>query len=142
MWSAKQLRVSILSTEVLLVVLLGGCRAVGPNCKLPEVPTPDAWHQEVTKEINAETPQLQAWWTQFNDPVLEDLIRRSRAQPATDVLMRSRVRTKRFVAFMLYLQLGIQFPVQTIDSCQKAVSVASLCSRFDQNFLSIPTILG
>jgi len=83
MRSAKQSRVSILSTGVVLVVLLGGCRAVGPNYTPPEVPTPDAWHQEVTREINAETPQLQAWWTQLNDPVLEDLIRRAREQNLT-----------------------------------------------------------
>ena len=77
------MKVLTLLPGVPLLILLGGCRAVGPNYEVPDVPTPDAWHQKVDSEINAETPQLQAWWTQLNDPILEDLIRRARDQNLT-----------------------------------------------------------
>ena len=83
MWSRTYSSAFMLAAGFVLLILLGGCRAVGPNYEPPEIPTPDAWHQEVSKEINAETPQLQAWWTTLNDPVLEDLIRRAQDQNLT-----------------------------------------------------------
>jgi len=66
-----------------LALLLFGCKAVGPDYSPPVPTVPDDWHQAVTKELTAEEPQLVSWWSQLNDPVLDDLIRRARANNLT-----------------------------------------------------------
>jgi len=54
----------------LLSLVLGGCM-VGPDYRRPEVETPQSWRfaEKETKEL-ANT----AWWEQFNDPALNELI--------------------------------------------------------------------
>jgi multidrug efflux system outer membrane protein len=54
----------------LLILSVAGCM-VGPNYRRPEVPTPQSWRvtEKETKNL-ADT----AWWEQFQDPVLNDLI--------------------------------------------------------------------
>ncbi len=54
----------------LCVVFVAGC-AVGPDYKRPAVETPAKWRLE---EPNAKDLANTAWWGQFNDPVLSDLI--------------------------------------------------------------------
>jgi multidrug efflux system outer membrane protein len=51
-------------------LLLAGC-AVGPEYERPMVETPDAWR--ITVEEAADTANT-AWWEQFRDPVLNELI--------------------------------------------------------------------
>ena len=53
-----------------VTIALHGCM-MGPNYQRPEVETPQAWRfaDEKAKDV-ANT----AWWEQFNDPVLNDLI--------------------------------------------------------------------
>ena len=53
-----------------LSLLLSGC-AVGPDYERPMVATPDAWR--ITPAEAADTANT-AWWEQFRDPVLADLI--------------------------------------------------------------------
>ncbi len=57
--------------SLLVVLFLTGC-AVGPDYKRPAVDTPTAWRVE---EKEAKDLANTAWWTQFEDPVLDDLIR-------------------------------------------------------------------
>ena len=45
---------------------------VGPNYERPSIDTPQAWRFE---DKEAKDVANTAWWTQFNDPVLNDLIR-------------------------------------------------------------------
>ena len=54
-----------------LVLALGGC-AVGPNYVRPTVDTPPSWRM-----TDAEAKDLAntAWWGQFDDPVLDNLVR-------------------------------------------------------------------
>ena len=56
---------------VLLALTLCGCM-VGPDYRRPVVDTPQTWRfeEKETRDV-ADTP----WWEQFNDPVLNDLIR-------------------------------------------------------------------
>jgi len=54
----------------LMAVVLSGCM-VGPDYAKPEVDTPAAWRYEVTDV--ADTINT-AWWQQFNDPVLDELV--------------------------------------------------------------------
>ncbi len=58
---------------ILIAVVLAGC-AVGPDYRRPMVDTPSAWRVE---EKQAKDLANTAWWEQFNDPVLNDLIRTS-----------------------------------------------------------------
>jgi multidrug efflux system outer membrane protein len=59
------------STAVCLTVfLLAGC-AIGPDYHRPEVASPPAW--QVNMEQAKDTANT-AWWEQFNDPVMNDLI--------------------------------------------------------------------
>ena len=57
----------------LIALALAGC-AVGPDYKRPLVDTPSAWRVE---EKQAKDLANTAWWEQFNDPVLNDLIQTS-----------------------------------------------------------------
>jgi multidrug efflux system outer membrane protein len=54
----------------LFLVILSGCM-MGPNYKRPPIDTPQTWRFE-----DKETSQVTntAWWEQFGDPVLNDLI--------------------------------------------------------------------
>lgn len=60
-------RIIILS---LIALALGGC-TVGPNYARPTVDTPSSWRM-----TDAEAKDLAntAWWGQFNDPVLDNLV--------------------------------------------------------------------
>jgi outer membrane protein, multidrug efflux system len=59
-----------LTIAVLLALLAGGC-TVGPDYKRPTVDTPAGWR---LSEQDAKALADAAWWRQFNDPVLNDLI--------------------------------------------------------------------
>ena len=56
---------------ILMLFLLAGC-AIGPNYRRPEIASPPAW--QVDMQQAKETANT-AWWEQFKDPVLTDLIR-------------------------------------------------------------------
>jgi multidrug efflux system outer membrane protein len=55
---------------LLLLLSLTAC-AMGPDYKRPVINTPQAWRME---EKEASDLANTAWWEQFNDPVLNDLI--------------------------------------------------------------------
>lgn len=57
--------------SMMVVMLLAGC-AVGPDYRRPSVETPKAWRVE---EKEATDLANTAWWGQFEDPVLDELIR-------------------------------------------------------------------
>jgi multidrug efflux system outer membrane protein len=54
----------------LTLLLLAGC-AIGPDYKRPETASPPAWMVDMQK---AKETANTAWWEQFNDPTLNDLI--------------------------------------------------------------------
>ncbi len=53
-----------------VLILLAGC-AIGPDYRKPEIPSPPSWMVDVQK---AKDTANTAWWDQFNDPVLSELI--------------------------------------------------------------------
>ena len=55
---------------IFICVLISGC-AVGPDYRRPVIETPAHWRIE---EPQAKAAVNAAWWEQFNDPVLNDLI--------------------------------------------------------------------
>ncbi|MEI6892576.1 MAG: efflux transporter outer membrane subunit [Pontiella sp.] len=62
------------------LLVLNGCSSlpsVGPDYVEPELEIPDAWHEAVQDEFKSGEPDLQTWWTVFNDPTLNMLIERA-----------------------------------------------------------------
>lgn len=51
---------------------------VGHNYTAPDAITPDAWHQSVSADLTSGSSSLEKWWTRFNDPALNRLIRTAR----------------------------------------------------------------
>ncbi len=69
----------VLSCSLLLV---GGCRSVGPNYTPPNTTTPTNWSASATAGVTtspASPETLSYWWAQLNDPILSDLMERARA---------------------------------------------------------------
>ncbi|MFW8695581.1 RND transporter, partial [Mesorhizobium japonicum] len=63
----------------LLCVLLGGCM-VGPDYQKPEMPLPMAFKEGGQRQRAVANPQGaldRQWWLAYQDPVLNDLVRRS-----------------------------------------------------------------
>jgi outer membrane protein, multidrug efflux system len=61
---------SISITITMTLLLLTGC-AVGPDYHKPDITSPPAWQVDIQQ---AKDTANTAWWEQFNDPVLNDLI--------------------------------------------------------------------
>lgn len=58
-----------------LCILLGGCSFFSPKYEQPKIDEPQQWQHlnETTQMQNIQMDQL-AWWEQFNDPMLDQLI--------------------------------------------------------------------
>jgi multidrug efflux system outer membrane protein len=54
-----------------ILLLLAGCK-IGPDYRRPDLTSPPVWMVDMQK---AQDMANTAWWEQFNDPVLNDLIR-------------------------------------------------------------------
>jgi NodT family efflux transporter outer membrane factor (OMF) lipoprotein len=67
----------------LALLVASGC-AVGPNYVEPEIETPDQWRVELTRGLDRGQSDFQTWWTQFQDPVLNNLIQRA-AEGSLDI---------------------------------------------------------
>jgi NodT family efflux transporter outer membrane factor (OMF) lipoprotein len=63
---------------VMAAVLSSACTTVGPDFNRPEVPWLASWSGAATRPPAAEAPrgraQTEAWWRNFNDPVLDQLV--------------------------------------------------------------------
>lgn len=64
---------------IFTIVAFGGCQ-VGPDYSPPEIKMPDVWQQELTKGLDSGQADLQTWWLNLNDPVLNDLIEKAGAE--------------------------------------------------------------
>ncbi|HEY2760139.1 MAG TPA: efflux transporter outer membrane subunit, partial [Pirellulales bacterium] len=68
----------------LLAVVISGCTPwaeyknngfkVGPNYHTPHADVADHWIDSSDKRLSSDEPELSQWWTNFNDPQLNDLI--------------------------------------------------------------------
>jgi outer membrane protein TolC len=66
---------------------LGGCTLfteylenglkVGPNYARPCTPEPTTWIDQADPRVSVGCPNLVTWWDVFNDPVLDELVRRA-----------------------------------------------------------------
>jgi len=63
----------------LAITFSSGCAPVGPNYQKPEIKTPDAWHEAISREMAKQSgASLQTWWKIFDDPTLNHLIEQAR----------------------------------------------------------------
>ncbi len=70
----------LLGTAV-IILLMAGCAAVGPDYSKPVMPVPDSWHTKLQDGLSAQQPRrLAHWWTVFHDPLLSKLIKRAAAR--------------------------------------------------------------
>ncbi|MHC5199861.1 MAG: efflux transporter outer membrane subunit, partial [Planctomycetota bacterium] len=75
----RAIRACLLIAPVMCFLLFPGCK-VGPDYVPPESSVPDQWHEKAVQGLEDGSADLQTWWAVFDDPVLEDLIGRSRAE--------------------------------------------------------------
>jgi NodT family efflux transporter outer membrane factor (OMF) lipoprotein len=86
-----------LLTFLLLALLIGGC-AVGPDFKPPPQNVPPVWVGVTNAGVAATTSapaDLTAWWKKFNDPMLVSLIHEALGTNLTLQLAQSRLRQAR-----------------------------------------------
>ncbi len=57
-----------------LVLLLAGCAAVGPNYSPPKPDMPEAWHTPLDPALEAREKLVLEWWKLYDDPLLTRLI--------------------------------------------------------------------
>ncbi len=68
---------NILILSVLGMVFSPGCITVGPDYVPPEQAMPDAWHQELVRDLAEGETSMKTWWKSLNDPILNNLIERA-----------------------------------------------------------------
>ncbi|MEZ5528343.1 MAG: efflux transporter outer membrane subunit [Porticoccaceae bacterium] len=56
-----------------MALSLAGCGSIGPDFKQPEVATPESWYSS-DERFSSSRAVEPAWWTLFNDPVLNQLV--------------------------------------------------------------------
>lgn len=66
----EELEMRKLTILTLMVLTLTAC-AIGSDYRRPTISTPQAWRIEEKEAVDVANT---AWWEQFNDPVLNDLI--------------------------------------------------------------------
>lgn len=59
---------------VVVTLFFAGCAAVGPTYQPPQPEIPGGWHDPAATISPQVDPELHAWWTLFNDPLLDALI--------------------------------------------------------------------
>lgn len=68
----------LLAQSTAVALLLPGCMAVGVNYQRPDARVPDAWTESVLRGMQGPGGGLEEWWKGFNDPVLNELVDRTR----------------------------------------------------------------
>jgi NodT family efflux transporter outer membrane factor (OMF) lipoprotein len=69
-------RIRTLALFILFLFLLGGCTMLGPDFQTPEAQVPATWSEQDNELFEKPSKEESiAWWTQFNDPVLDELIK-------------------------------------------------------------------
>ena len=69
---SKLIRTTALALAGLLLVT--GCKTVGPDFEKPEVPTADTWLEAENETVDTSSATYQDWWDVFEDPALSSLI--------------------------------------------------------------------
>ncbi len=114
-----------------VILSLPSCETVGVNYATPGSTVPDAWTLSVQSHLNDDAACLSEWWRSFNDPVLNELIARARADNPDFQIALQRIveaRAQRGVA------ASTLFPnLETVDSYNRVKRSESSGSVFGAN---------
>lgn len=69
---SRLFKIGILSTAGLLIMT--GCKTVGPDFEKPAVPVADTWLEADNENVDTSSTTYQDWWAVFEDPALSKLI--------------------------------------------------------------------
>lgn len=69
---SRLFKIGILSTAGLLIMT--GCKTVGPDFEKPAVPVADTWLEADNENVDTSSTAYQDWWAVFEDPALSKLI--------------------------------------------------------------------
>jgi NodT family efflux transporter outer membrane factor (OMF) lipoprotein len=58
-----------------LALVIGGCTMVGPDYVKPTAPEPQEWLESTDSKIESKAADFSTWWTVFNDPILNALVK-------------------------------------------------------------------
>jgi NodT family efflux transporter outer membrane factor (OMF) lipoprotein len=95
---------------------LGGCTTLGPDFRRPEAPLQDRWLESGEARVR-DTAETRLWWTVFEDPVLDRLVRLACEQNIPLRVAGARIYETRA---RLGIAIGEQYP-----QVQQAVGAAS-----------------
>ncbi len=70
---ARKGRICSVSAGLLILLIMAGCTALGPDFKKPDAPLMENWQQSGAS-ISKKPLKQGEWWKFFNDPVLSELI--------------------------------------------------------------------
>ena len=56
-------------------LVIGGCTMVGPDYVKPTAPEPQEWLDSTDPKIESKAADFSTWWTVFNDPMLNALVK-------------------------------------------------------------------
>jgi NodT family efflux transporter outer membrane factor (OMF) lipoprotein len=98
---------------ILVVFILSGCAAVGPDYEQPDSPIPDSWEMTQDTGLKATEYELIEWWEVFNDPTLNQLVDIAHQQNYSLQLAGLRVLESRA---QLGIAVGTQYPQQQLAS--------------------------
>jgi NodT family efflux transporter outer membrane factor (OMF) lipoprotein len=76
-WSPAAGRLAALAVS--MASILAACAPVGPDYVKPELPVADEWSQQPGQGLEPDRADLLEWWKVFEDPVLDELMARARA---------------------------------------------------------------
>ena len=60
---------------LILVFAISSCTMVGPDYVRPTAPEPQQWLQSADSKIESRAADFSSWWTVFNDPILNALVK-------------------------------------------------------------------
>jgi NodT family efflux transporter outer membrane factor (OMF) lipoprotein len=58
-----------------LTLVFSGCTMVGPDYVKPTAPEPEEWMESKESKVQNKAPDFSSWWTVFNDPTLDALVK-------------------------------------------------------------------
>ena len=127
----KLVQPTLLTLLTCLPLLLGGCM-IGPDYVRPAIDSPSAWR---VAEQNAQDLANTAWWQQFNDPLLNELIA-SALRESTDLLSAS-ARVDEFIGHYgaaradLFPQLGLGYSANQQKNTLPGTSIKAIYDSYD-----------
>ena len=90
-----------------LSLVISGCTMVGPDYVKPTAPEPKEWLDSTDPKIESKAADFSAWWTVFNDPMLNTLVNSAYQQNLTLQVTGIRILEARA---QLGIAVGNQYP--------------------------------